>query len=326
MKKTYVLLTILLLSTSLFAQVPKTVIVEHFTNTLCSVCASRNPSFYQVLDKHKDVLHIAYHPSSPYPACIFNQHNKTENDNRTKYYGIYGSTPKVILNGARVPAANPMISESQLNTEKSKMSDYSIQIMQEAVDMNTRKASFVVKREQGTGSQNLLLRVVIVEKLIKYDAPNGEKEHHDVFRKKLDTYKIDIQNAGDSLVFSTNFNLDNEWIRDEVYLIATLENETSKEIVQANASNMVQTSSITDTWHSEHTISPNPGKGRLHFSNAVVKDFEKIEIFNLMGAKMLSSNLEFSYMDLNLENGYYFIRFISASGLQQHTEKILIQK
>ena len=32
------------------AQVPKKVIVEHFTNTLCSVCASRNPGFYSNLN------------------------------------------------------------------------------------------------------------------------------------------------------------------------------------------------------------------------------------------------------------------------------------
>ncbi len=54
----------------------QSVLVEHFTNTLCSICASRNPGFYQNLQSQQDVLHIAYHPSSPYAACVLNKQNR----------------------------------------------------------------------------------------------------------------------------------------------------------------------------------------------------------------------------------------------------------
>ena len=84
--------------------VPQTVLVEHFTNTRCSVCFSRNPGFYANLRQQPaTTLHLAYHPSSPYRLCAFSQQNPTENDARTNYYGIYGATPRLVLNGSVIP-------------------------------------------------------------------------------------------------------------------------------------------------------------------------------------------------------------------------------
>jgi hypothetical protein len=81
------------------AQVPKKVVVEHFTNTRCSVCASRNPGFYNNYKTQAGVIHLAIHPSSPYAACVLSQHNPVENDARTNYYGVYGGTPVLVIQG-----------------------------------------------------------------------------------------------------------------------------------------------------------------------------------------------------------------------------------
>tara|TARA_B110000285_G_C15096412_1_gene602244 strand:+ start:1583 stop:1825 length:243 start_codon:yes stop_codon:yes gene_type:complete len=77
--------------------VVKKVLVEHFTYTRCSVCASRNTGFITNLNAQSDVVHISYHPSSPYSNCQFNQYNLQENDDRTKYYGVFGSTPRLVI-------------------------------------------------------------------------------------------------------------------------------------------------------------------------------------------------------------------------------------
>jgi hypothetical protein len=47
-------------------QVAKKIIVEHFTNTKCSICASRNPGFHTNLSANPTVQSISIHPSSPY--------------------------------------------------------------------------------------------------------------------------------------------------------------------------------------------------------------------------------------------------------------------
>ena len=107
MKKTFSLsaIAILFFCQLAFSQVPKKAVVEHFTNTNCSVCASRNPGFYTNLNMQTGVLNLAVHPSSPYPNCLLYQQNATANDARTNYYGIYGSTPRLVINGNVISSA-----------------------------------------------------------------------------------------------------------------------------------------------------------------------------------------------------------------------------
>ena len=94
MKYIFTLLFATTIMFSSYSQVEKTVVVEHFTNTKCGICASKNPAFYDVLNDYPNVLHIAYHPSSPYSTCAFSMHNHAENDARANYYGVYGPTPQ----------------------------------------------------------------------------------------------------------------------------------------------------------------------------------------------------------------------------------------
>src|SRR6185436_4956285 len=85
------------------AQVPKKTVVEHFTNTKCSVCAARNPGFNANLNHQANVIRLAIHPSSPYSGCLLYNQNATDNDARTNYYGVYGGTPRLVINGNVVP-------------------------------------------------------------------------------------------------------------------------------------------------------------------------------------------------------------------------------
>nr|MBK9652878.1 hypothetical protein [Bacteroidota bacterium] len=112
--KKAIYVVVLGLSFSANAQSPKTVLVEHFTNTWCSICASKNPAMYQTLSNYPQVLHIAFHPSSPYPGCVFNVQNMAENDARANYYNAYGGTPKcfewkiIVSNTANYYNNNPV--------------------------------------------------------------------------------------------------------------------------------------------------------------------------------------------------------------------------
>ena len=102
-------------------EVPRRVVVEHFTNSRCGICANRNPAFYTNLNSQEGVLHISYHPSSPYSNCVLHQANAAENDGRTNYYDIYGSTPKLVIQGALVPVStnygNASIFDNHINPQ-----------------------------------------------------------------------------------------------------------------------------------------------------------------------------------------------------------------
>jgi hypothetical protein len=98
-------------------QIPKAVIAEHFTNTWCSICASRNPGLLSNLNSFPQLIHIAYYPSSPHAGCPLTMHNPVEANARTNYYGIYGGIPQLVVGGSVVSGVftNPAIFSSQLS-------------------------------------------------------------------------------------------------------------------------------------------------------------------------------------------------------------------
>lgn len=165
------------------AQVPKKIIVEHFTNTKCSICASLNPGFYVNLTSQPvDVLHIAYHPSSPYVGCYFSQLNKVENDARTNYYGIYGSTPKIMVNGTLIQATNNYNDPAIFDPFENQTSPISVDLSQaqigDSIEVRVR-----IKRVASGTIPALLLYGGLAEDTVNYTGSNGESQHYDVFRK-----------------------------------------------------------------------------------------------------------------------------------------------
>src|SRR5690606_36281551 len=109
-------------------KVPKQMLVEHFTNTLCSVCASRNPGFKANLNNESNYTLLSIHPSSPYPSCLFNNHDKRGNDGRTKFYGIYGGTPRIAVNGTVISSSADYSKSTIFDAYRNDSSEFSIRI------------------------------------------------------------------------------------------------------------------------------------------------------------------------------------------------------
>jgi hypothetical protein len=62
-------------------------------------------------------MHMAVHPSRPYASCVLSQHNPTENDDRAKYYGIFGGTPRVVVQGEAKPVSQNFGAKSLYSDE-----------------------------------------------------------------------------------------------------------------------------------------------------------------------------------------------------------------
>ena len=182
MKKTIITLLILFAGTYIWSQTNQTVIVEHFTNSRCGICAARNPALFDLLNDYPEVLHIAYHPSAPYSSCIFSQHNPSENDDRTNYYGIYGGTPRVVVQGEVISPQNPLLMASQIEEKLGQAADFTISVEQMQHTNEEADVTIVVKKTGDADFDNLNLYAIVSEKEVAYNAPNGETDHHDVFR------------------------------------------------------------------------------------------------------------------------------------------------
>lgn len=310
MKKLFTTVILVVFSIVVFAQVEKKVIVEHFTNSVCPICASKNPALYSLLEDYPQVIHIAFHPSAPYSSCIFSQFNPIENDARTNYYGIYGSTPWVVVQGDVIPPATPMLTAAQLDMKLNMLSDYDIVIKHYYTDSDTVEVITTIKRVSGEPQSGLTYRGFLTEKMVDYTSPNGETQHPDVFRKMVTEQPVDLQNISDSMVIVSKYLPDNVWDQEMMYVVGVLQRESDKAILQSAQSGFAQNmTAVKEQFAKEpqNVFYPNPVINKLNIKKEYAGQYSKAEIFDIFGKKVEESPVGNPIALNNLQSGYYFL-------------------
>lgn len=309
-------------------EVSKNILIEHFTNSVCSTCANKNPGFYNTIEPYEKVIHIAYHPSSPYAGCVFSQHNPSENDERTNYYGLYGGTPRIVVNGEVQTASNNLISNPVLNSQNSLSSAFEIQIEQFQYSSDSMYSEIKILRKAPSSLNTAELYVVLSEKEIEYAAPNGENIHHDVFRKfLLKDLLFNLPNNGNETSFFVGTKIDQDWQPSELISTAFIQNATSKEIVQAAQSEKLNFSTGISLYKlMEKAVYPNPTKDFLYINNDQFL-LHKLEIYSIIGTLIHEENLEEkSRVKIDAQQfgeGNYILR-IYAQSKEVYTKKIVV--
>ncbi len=329
LKQTFIFLAGFISTWSAFAQVTQTVLVEHFTNTRCSVCASRNPGFYNNLNAQSNVLHVAIHPSAPYSNCLLNQHNTAENDARTQFYGVYGSTPRLVIDGNTIPASSDYSNSNLFNAYLNKTSPISISVNLTETG-NDITAKVVVKAVAAHTFTNLLISGFLVEELVNYAAPNREQQHHDVFRKGIfaitgETFVAPAN--GDSIVFEKTINKNSTWVLNQIYAIITVQ-QPSKQSVQAAQSLKLTGStgigSVTKSPGVSPTIYPNPANNTLTI-NINDNELTQVRMFDNSGKLIFEDTFtsEQAITTTNFPSGIYHIIIATKSGITSSKINIL---
>lgn len=320
--KLLLLLTFTFLQSIITAQVSRTVVVEHFTNTRCSICANRNPGFYNNLNNQTGVLHLAYHPSAPYSNCIFNQHNVSENDGRTNYYGVYGSTPRLVIQGEEISPGADYSSNTLFAPFTGQMSPVSIRVEQSWDNNDSIEVKAVIKRVANQSLGSLRFFVGLFERQINYDAPNGENLHHDVFRKAMTSIEGQSFNlpsmVGDSVVFLSKHRARSEWVKTEMYAAAILQDESTKEVIQAEAADISDNpyTNISDIPQSiDWRFFPNPINDIVTVKFNDHSEYD-LSLFNIQGKLIFKKAItDNTRLDMSfLQSGQYFIRISNQSG------------
>ncbi len=245
--------------------VTQTVVAEHFTNTYCSICASRNPGLYANYANFPQVLHVAYHPSAPYAACPLNQHNKTENDARTNFYGLYGATPKLVIQAKEVTGSFTNASVFQNELGNTTAFDMTAKLTE--VSGNKIEIRVVVRKKDASALTSLTLYVPLVEDTVFFAANNGESKHHDVFRKSFwgaNPFAITAPvNIGDSTVHTQQIAINGVWNKGRVYAIAILQDNSKNHVQAAKSNKLAYPASIRHQNISPVFITPNPATDYL---------------------------------------------------------------
>ncbi len=324
-----------LLGLSLSAQVPQKIIVEHFTNTRCGICSSRNPGFYTNLENQGEALHISFHPSSPYSNCVLNNHNSSENDARTNYYNNYGSTPKFVVQGDRITGGIDVSKPELFTPYEGMTSPVELKINQQLDGTDSIHSEVVVKAVASNTLGTVKLFVAVAEDTVFYNAPNGENEHYDVFREAMTAILGDDvtvpANAGDSVVLNFSLPIHSDWDVNHVITIGILQDASDKSVIQAeatNAENIGTPVGISENEDVNFEFFPNPTSGNIILSNKL-KGASEFKLFNQSGKLVYQLILPAQSNGLitlpeNIENGLYFGNLTTSDATK--TAKILLQR
>lgn len=322
MNKIITTLTLVLIANISFGQqVARKAIVEHFTNSNCSACASRNPTFYSTIRQYPDLLHIAYHPSAPYPSCKINQHNKAENDARPTFYGIFGSTPRIVVQGTIIPGTSPYNNSALYQPELNQMTSFSVNTEINKGNNNTADVSVVIKKVDTSSLTGLQLYAAIVEDTLFYDAPNGEKQHYDVFRKAVWTTPQDassLVNVGDSVILTQNIAIHSDWNTSRIYVTAILQ-DGNKAVVQAVRTETLDFPvSIANITNSQHELSVYPNPATSHITIDGAKAGSSVAIKAIDGKTVYEGYIDNNLIDVtSLHPGLYFISVSDDGGTRR---------
>ncbi len=325
------ILSLLFLNTQLEAQVLPTryPTLELVTNTPCPICANQNPGLFTRLQTYEGQYHlIGFYPGKPYVSCIFYNANKPENDARWAHYqGEIFGTPTVVINGIDFKSSNG-VTNSVLEDITGGTSWLEVTV--EETSGASRTVDIILEDHEGSATTGKLFAVA-VEKIIQYNAPNGETLHHNVFRKFLTpTDGVDIDISSGTATASYSYDVDPTWQADEIYVIAWLMNPDTKEIYNSGTRfdpdfvSAIDPVTDADKLH----IYPNPTSGQFTISLTENHSPSTITVFSVTGAvvfeKNYSADAEIQIDGSLWSEGSYIVRV--KTGLKEFSNLVRIGK
>lgn len=236
MKKINLLFTGLVIATSTYAQAPKFVLFEHFTQASCGPCATQNPGFETniLIPNPQIVRHIAYHTSWP-GVDEMNAANPTEVANRVSYYSV-GGVPNVVLQGNFKQGAPSAMTQVDVLDAFSLGSPVKIEVT-EFDNGTTRDVTVTVKTVGAVPAGTYKLYTAVVENPITYTTPpgsNGETHFPNVFRKMypgIAGENVTPAAIGGAVSFNYSYNIDPTWNASDIKVVCFLQNEATKEVL-----------------------------------------------------------------------------------------------
>ena len=241
MKRILTLVAVFLIVTlTADAQSKRYVLFEHFTQASCGPCAAQNPSFEAVVSQNEGKYHhIAYHTSWPGYDPMHDL-NPTEVQARVNYYNVTG-VPDMNMLGSVWNGGPAGVTTAQIDAAAAVGAPIRVGVSD--IDLGDSHEATVTIEETGvlTGT-NLKLRIVVLEHYIDYGtAPgsNGETAFPNVFREMPSTtagITYTPSGEGTSQEFTVSYDVNAEWNEDDLYVIAWLQDDADKFVVNSGSS------------------------------------------------------------------------------------------
>lgn len=299
MKKTLLLTLLVAMATGVFAQSQRMVLLEHFTQASCPPCATYNPLVKQYFDNTTtNATAIKYQTSWP-GTDPMNAHNPGDVQARVTYYGVSG-VPDVVIDG-NVAQGNPGTlfaggQSSTMDTRATVASDFDITVSHAFTGAGV-DVTAVITATNAVANANLKAHVVIVEKEISFANPpgsNGETEFYNVMKAMLPTSAGtdlgDVWSNGTTEVLTESWNIANVYNVSELAAIVFVQDDVTKEIMQANISEVMTSTLNLDAG----VTSTNPSGSDYETVICNTNNQPQITLSNFGNTTLTSADINYS--------------------------------
>jgi thiol-disulfide isomerase/thioredoxin len=237
MNKFTILLTSLILAGQfMFAQVARDkVVIEVFTGPNCPFCPAAANGIQDLKDAGYDIAAVAYHTT----AFSIPQFYTPETNARAGYYSFSGYPTAFfdgVLNYVGGGGAGQTTFPQYLNLYNQRIgapSQFEISLSYENVGGNDYEATVVIEKVVATTYNNIVLQLILTESHIQYPW-QGMSELNSVTRDMIPTQNgtpLDFS-GGDVIELTLPFTMNPAWEKENCELIAFVQNNSGKEIMQ----------------------------------------------------------------------------------------------
>jgi hypothetical protein len=250
MKKLYLFIVFQVAAIAVFAQAPRMILAEEFTQASCGPCAQQNPFFNSLCDGNSDKI-IGLHYQVSWPGVDpMNAENATQVASRVSYYGV-GSVPYAFMDGvaqagSSYTGAPYNWTQTAIDNEFAVTSPFTLAVshtISSAYDSIFISITITAAQNYSQTSTPIL-QVAVVERDILFTAApgsNGETDFHWVMRRMLPSP------SGTQLATSwtngqtqtLNMSAPLAWYLrnvNQIGVVAFIQNNATKSVLQTNYS------------------------------------------------------------------------------------------
>ncbi len=325
--KTLIKFLLLFAVTSNLWSQSKFVLCELFTSTTCGPCASANPQFDAWLstyaDKHKVVI-IKPHVWWPSPGNDpYYLSNTSENQARVAYYAA-NAVPIMYINGVSA-SSSASTWKTKIMSALTESALLSMSITGNFTSQGGEAKITLTSNGSALPTGTLVLHTVVTESGLQHTGTNGDPNHEFVMRKMIPNSSgenIDFR-AGATKIFTKNITFNSAWKPNNLEVVAFLQVNETKEILQASKYKVVVTSDVKDLDLIPKSLSlkqnyPNPfnPETKIDFSipselannNVTLKIFDILgnEVSTVVNQKYYSGNYSAIFNSNGIPSGIYF--------------------
>lgn len=219
----------------------RSVLVEHFSNSDCVPCVEADSVLENLLIQLGEVaaISVGYHPPVPSSADPMYNEARADNDARKAYYNIFVA-PTIYIDGV-YPIGGTLNLRQRLQDAIGNRSVVAPPAMVEIFDFQVA-ATAITGRVRVEARQDfppdVVLRIAIIEREVVYTTPpgvNGQVRFFDVFRgfhPSPEGISIALT-AGEHRFINFSVPTNPIWHLDQIQVVAFLQQESTKEVLQA---------------------------------------------------------------------------------------------